>query len=62
MKSSTKYVPIIGWSFWFAEYIFLNRIWEKDKELLVRDLNNIFDYPKDLNYCVSFCIFIILNA
>lgn len=52
MKSSTKYVPIIGWSFWFAEYIFLNRIWEKDKELLVRDLNNIFDYPKDLNYCI----------
>jgi lysophosphatidic acid acyltransferase / lysophosphatidylinositol acyltransferase len=57
MKQATKYLPLMGWSFWFAEYIFLNRIWETDKKLLVKDLNNIFDYPKELKYCVKFYIY-----
>jgi lysophosphatidic acid acyltransferase / lysophosphatidylinositol acyltransferase len=58
-KSTLKYIPILGWSFWFAEYIFLKRVWETDKNLLVKDLNNIFDYPKGLHYCVCItCKFI----
>lgn len=52
-KSALKYIPVLGWSFWFAEYIFLKRVWEKDQKQLVTDLNNIFDYPKGLHYCVS---------
>ncbi len=52
-KSSLKYIPILGWSFWFAEYIFLKRVWETDQKLLIRDLKNIFNYPEGLHYCVS---------
>jgi len=51
-KSALKYIPVLGWSFWFAEYIFLKRVWEKDQKQLVTDLNNIFDYPKGLHYCI----------
>jgi len=51
-KSALKYIPILGWSFWFAEYIFLKRVWEKDQKLLIRDLKNIFNYPEGLHYCI----------
>ena len=59
-KSTLQYVPVLGWSFWFAEYIFLKRVWEKDQKLLVRDLNQIFDYPKGLHYCVIIIIYMYI--
>lgn len=34
MKSTTCYLPIIGWSWWFAEYVFLKRSWNSDKKHL----------------------------
>ncbi len=34
MKQSTQYLPIIGWSMWFSEYVFLARNWAKDERTL----------------------------
>uniref|UniRef100_A0A7I4DYR6 1-acylglycerol-3-phosphate O-acyltransferase n=1 Tax=Physcomitrium patens TaxID=3218 RepID=A0A7I4DYR6_PHYPA len=34
MKKSTKFLPVIGWSMWFSEYVFLSRNWTKDEKVL----------------------------
>lgn len=56
LKSSLKYVPILGSTWSFNEYIFLKRVWETDQKVLVKDLASILDYPKDLFYTMTiFC-------
>lgn len=52
-KDSTKYLPIIGWSFWFNEMLFLKREWESDKKSLVKGINAILESPKDLPYNIG---------
>lgn len=51
MKKSSKFLPVIGWSMWFAEYLFLERSWAKDENTLkvglqtrglLKDCQNIF--------------------
>lgn len=42
-KKSVKYIPAIGWALQFAEYIFLERSFEKDKIIIDRQVNEIFD-------------------
>lgn len=44
MKNSTKYVPVIGWSWWFLEYIFLNRDYNKDKKMLEHSFAQLRTY------------------
>ena len=34
MKSFVKYLPTLGWSFWFSDYVFLKRSFEQDKHCL----------------------------
>ncbi|KAI5392707.1 1-acyl-sn-glycerol-3-phosphate acyltransferase 2 [Lathyrus oleraceus] len=34
MKKSSKLLPVIGWSMWFSEYLFLERSWAKDENTL----------------------------
>ncbi|KAL0383577.1 UNVERIFIED_CONTAM: 1-acyl-sn-glycerol-3-phosphate acyltransferase 2 [Sesamum calycinum] len=34
MKKSSKFLPVIGWSMWFSEYLFLERSWAKDESTL----------------------------
>ncbi|TXG70464.1 hypothetical protein EZV62_005399 [Acer yangbiense] len=34
MKKSSKFLPVIGWSMWFSEYLFLERSWAKDENTL----------------------------
>jgi len=34
-----------GWNWRFAEFVFLERSFDKDKEIITRQLNEIFDYP-----------------
>ena len=56
LKDSLKYIPVLGWSWMFSEYIFVKREWDKDQKTLVRDLNSILEYPKDLFYGINiFC-------
>ncbi|XP_062181980.1 1-acyl-sn-glycerol-3-phosphate acyltransferase PLS1-like [Phragmites australis] len=46
MKKSSKFLPVIGWSMWFAEYLFLERSWAKDEKILKRGLQRLKDFPR----------------
>ncbi|CAF1646271.1 unnamed protein product [Adineta ricciae] len=55
-KQSLKLVPIVGWCWIFTESIFLRRVWESDRETLVKDLRKVLaNYPE--NYYFNFLLF-----
>ncbi|KAL1554625.1 1-acyl-sn-glycerol-3-phosphate acyltransferase 2 [Salvia divinorum] len=45
MKKSSKLLPVIGWSMWFSEYLFLERSWAKDESTLKSGLQRLRDFP-----------------
>ncbi|KAM0022920.1 putative 1-acylglycerol-3-phosphate O-acyltransferase [Helianthus debilis subsp. tardiflorus] len=45
IKKSLKLLPVIGWSMWFTEYIFLERSWAKDEHTLKAGFENLTDFP-----------------
>ncbi|KAJ6912765.1 1-acyl-sn-glycerol-3-phosphate acyltransferase 2 [Populus alba x Populus x berolinensis] len=46
MKKSSKFLPVIGWSMWFSEYLFLERSWAKDENTLKSGLQRLKDFPR----------------
>ncbi|KAK4481710.1 hypothetical protein RD792_012619 [Penstemon davidsonii] len=46
MKKSSKFLPVIGWSMWFSEYLFLERNWVKDESTLKSGLQRLRDFPR----------------
>ncbi|KAG6520059.1 hypothetical protein ZIOFF_017089 [Zingiber officinale] len=46
MKKSSKFLPVIGWSMWFTEYLFLERSWAKDEKTLKLGLQRLKDFPR----------------
>ncbi|KAL3841233.1 hypothetical protein ACJIZ3_025824 [Penstemon smallii] len=48
MKKSSKFLPVIGWSMWFSEYLFLERNWVKDESTLKSGLQRLRDFPRPL--------------
>ncbi|KAK6187493.1 hypothetical protein SNE40_005505 [Patella caerulea] len=46
-KNSHKYVPLVGWTWYFTESLFLKRNWQEDKTILKTGLKNLTCYPKD---------------
>lgn len=46
MKKSSKFLPVIGWSMWFSEYLFLERNWAKDESTLKLGLRRLKDFPR----------------
>ncbi|XP_021893331.1 1-acyl-sn-glycerol-3-phosphate acyltransferase 2-like [Carica papaya] len=46
MKKSSKFLPVIGWSMWFSEYLFLERSWAKDESTLKSGLQRLKDFPQ----------------
>uniref|UniRef100_A0A5B7BYW7 1-acylglycerol-3-phosphate O-acyltransferase n=1 Tax=Davidia involucrata TaxID=16924 RepID=A0A5B7BYW7_DAVIN len=46
MKKSAKFLPIIGWSMWFSNYIFLERSWAKDENTLKSGFKQLSDLPR----------------
>ncbi|KAK6127366.1 hypothetical protein DH2020_038877 [Rehmannia glutinosa] len=46
MKKSSKLLPVIGWSMWFSEYLFLERSWAKDENTLKSGLQRLRDFPR----------------
>ncbi len=60
-KQSLKLVPIVGWCWMFTESIFLRRVWESDRETLVKDLRKVLaNYPK--NYYFNVSIFYLTSS
>ncbi|XP_025014464.1 1-acyl-sn-glycerol-3-phosphate acyltransferase 2 isoform X1 [Ricinus communis] len=46
MKKSSKFLPVIGWSMWFSEYLFLERSWAKDESTLKSGIQRLKDFPR----------------
>lgn len=58
-KKVIQYIPAIGWAWKFAEFVFLERSFDKDKIIIDRQVNEILDYPDPCwvgNYWVSFLL------
>lgn len=53
-KKVIQYIPTIGWAWKFAEFVFLERSFEKDREIIGRQINEIYDYPDP--------VWLLLNA
>lgn len=51
-KKVIQYVPAIGWSWKFAEFVFLERSFDKDKVNIGRQICEIFDYPAPVWLCL----------
>ncbi|XP_074321322.1 1-acyl-sn-glycerol-3-phosphate acyltransferase 2-like isoform X2 [Silene latifolia] len=45
LKDVLKYLPVIGWSMWFSEYIFVKRRWAKDEHTLKSGFEHLKDSP-----------------
>ncbi|CAG2173217.1 unnamed protein product, partial [Oppiella nova] len=45
-KRELRYVPIIGWTFFFGEYIFLERDWRKDADNIATGLDHIMAHKQ----------------
>ncbi|KAL0371117.1 UNVERIFIED_CONTAM: 1-acyl-sn-glycerol-3-phosphate acyltransferase 2 [Sesamum angustifolium] len=45
IKKSSLFLPVIGWSMWFSDYIFLERNWAKDENTLKSGLAALNDFP-----------------
>uniref|UniRef100_K3ZEU9 1-acylglycerol-3-phosphate O-acyltransferase n=1 Tax=Setaria italica TaxID=4555 RepID=K3ZEU9_SETIT len=46
MKKSSKFLPVIGWSMWFSEYIFLEGSWAKDQNTINWGLQRLKNFPR----------------
>ncbi|XP_030560763.1 1-acyl-sn-glycerol-3-phosphate acyltransferase gamma-like [Drosophila novamexicana] len=44
-KKAIRYVPCMGWAWWLAEFVFLNRDFDKDKEIIAKQLKIVYSYP-----------------
>lgn len=41
MKHGIQYVPTLGWAWWFAEFTFLKRNWQTDKDHLMKTMKGL---------------------
>ncbi|XP_057479473.1 1-acyl-sn-glycerol-3-phosphate acyltransferase 2-like [Actinidia eriantha] len=46
MKKSSKFLPVLGWSMWFSDYVFLERNWAKDEETLKLGFLHLKNFPR----------------
>ncbi|KAJ7516521.1 hypothetical protein O6H91_22G061400 [Diphasiastrum complanatum] len=46
MKNSMKFLPVMGWSMWFSEYVFLERSWAKDEKTLKSGFLRLKNFPR----------------
>jgi 1-acyl-sn-glycerol-3-phosphate acyltransferase len=53
-KKVIRFFPVIGWAYYFNEFIFLERQWDKDKDTLCRGLDNFLTFTKPVTV-LMFC-------
>lgn len=53
-KKVISYIPCMGWSWKFAEFVFLERSFDKDREIIAQQLKALMSYPDP--------IWLLLNA
>lgn len=54
LKSDLRLVPVLGWSWWLVEYIFLRRDWENDRAHMTRCFRTLDDFHLPY-WMVIFC-------
>ncbi|CAB3368326.1 Hypothetical predicted protein [Cloeon dipterum] len=47
-KKVLQYIPTMGWAWKFGESVFLERNWEKDKEIISKQLKELVEYPSPI--------------
>lgn len=47
-KSELKWLPVIGWSFWLSDLVYVQRDWPKDKLNIEKKLNQLLSYDQIL--------------
>ncbi|XP_029042136.1 1-acyl-sn-glycerol-3-phosphate acyltransferase gamma-like [Osmia bicornis bicornis] len=47
-KKSLQYIPTLGWAWKFAECIFLERNWNKDKQIIASQIKELAEYPDSI--------------
>lgn len=50
-KKVLQYVPVIGWCWYFSELIFLSRSYEKDKDIIQKQVKSVFTFPDPICLC-----------
>uniref|UniRef100_A0A2S2Q061 1-acyl-sn-glycerol-3-phosphate acyltransferase delta n=1 Tax=Sipha flava TaxID=143950 RepID=A0A2S2Q061_9HEMI len=48
-KESLKYMPVMGWCWWFSEFLFLQRDLAKDKYTIENKLKLLFEYTSPVS-------------
>lgn len=56
VKKSLQYIPTLGLGWKFSEYIFLERNWEKDKEIIRSQIREFGNYPDNISVIKIFCL------
>lgn len=59
-KKSIQYMPPVGWTWKFAEYIFLDRSFQKDKTTILEQIKELGDYPDPV--WVSFNLLFVVSV
>lgn len=54
-KNMLRYIPLIGWAWYFTECIFLMRNWVKDKKIIKDTMKELLDFPE--NYWFTLLLF-----
>lgn len=44
VKDDLRYMPVLGWLFYFGEFVFLKRKWEEDKQNLASSIDLLMNY------------------
>lgn len=44
-KKVIQYMPVLGWGWKFAEFVFLERSYDKDKTIIDRQIKELSDHP-----------------
>jgi lysophosphatidic acid acyltransferase/lysophosphatidylinositol acyltransferase len=52
MKSFVKYLPTLGWSFWFSDYAFLKRTFDQDHAHLIESTKQWISYQFPWTICL----------
>lgn len=45
VKKSLQYMPVLGWAWKFSEFVILERSFEKDKDVIDRQIKELADHP-----------------
>nr|KAG5700249.1 hypothetical protein BaRGS_007622 [Batillaria attramentaria] len=54
-KESLRYLPLMGWAWYFTESIFLKRQWEHDRQIIARYIKRVLDFPKNYFSTILLC-------